>query len=309
MNHSDVIIIGSGPAGLTAALYCARAQLQPLVFEGTLPGGQLMKTTYVDNWPGALHIKASQLMLDIKAQVKSFGVTFISETIERVDFSHHPFTLSTRKSSYQAHAVIIATGATPKKLECPGESEYWGKGISTCAICDGALYADKRVLVVGGGDTAIENALFMTNFTSHITVVHILDSFTASSSMQQRLAQIPSIDIKFHTTVTAIDGNDTHVTTVTLTDQKTKATQNVAVDAVFLAIGIRPNSELFKNQLELDSMGHVIQKQHTHTSIPGIFVAGDVADSRYRQAITAAGSGCMAALDAEKFLHGLTKKT
>lgn len=303
MNPHPLIIIGSGPAGLTAGIYASRAQLAPLIFEGSAPGGQLMGTTAVENWPSEKSIMGPQLMKNMRENAQSLGAKLIRETIESVDFSQQPFTLKTKKNTYQAHAIIIATGANPKRLGCPGEAEYWAKGVSTCAVCDGAFYKDKKVLIVGGGDTAMEDASFMTNFTKDITIVHILDKFTASAAMQQRIINNPTIKVIYQSTITAIEGDESHVTQVTITNQMTGNVEKIAFDAVFIAIGITPNTALFKGQLELDKGGYIKQKpDSTETSVSGIFAAGDVADYRYRQAITSAGEGCKAALEAERYL-------
>jgi thioredoxin reductase (NADPH) len=303
MENHKIVIIGSGPAGLTAGLYTGRAQLQPLIFEGSLPGGQLTGTTYIENWPGTASILGPKLIADMKEHAKQFGAQLIRESIERVDFLNHPFTLvSNRNRTVRAESVIIATGATPRRLGCPGESEYWGKGVTTCAVCDGAFYRDKRVLIVGGGDTAMEDASFMTNFTSDITIVHIHDKLTASIPMQQRIIGNPAIKIIYESTVTAIEGNGAHVTHATITDKKSGAETKLAFDAIFVAVGLTPNTSLFKGQIDLNPQGYITYTKNTQTSVPGIFAAGDVADQRYRQAITSAGSGCMAALDAERFL-------
>jgi len=302
MESHKLIIIGSGPAGLTAGIYASRAQLRPLVFEGANPGGQLMNTTEVENWPGSGCIMGPQLMKNLKEHAQTQGAQLVKETIESVDFSQRPFKLTTKRNTYHAQAVIIATGATPKRLSCPGEAEYWSKGVSTCAVCDGAFYKGKKVLIVGGGDTAMENASVMTSLTDDITIVHILDSFTASAAMQKQVVNNPKIKKIFNSTVTEIEGDGTRMTHVTITNQKTGVSEKLAFDALFTAIGINPNTALFKGQIELDKGGYIVQKELTETSVSGVFAAGDVADFRYRQAITSAGSGCEAALDAERFL-------
>lgn len=306
MEHHNVVIIGSGPAGLTAGVYTGRAQLKPLIFEGSLPGGQLMGTTYIENWPGETSILGPKLMANMKQQAKHFGAQLIQESIEKVDLLKRPFTLVTKRGrTITADAIIIATGATPKRLGCPGEDEYWGKGVTTCAVCDGAFYKDKRVLIVGGGDTAMEDASFMTNFTKEITIVHIHDKLTASAPMQERILNNPTTQIIYNSTVTAMEGDGSHVTHATITNKITGEASKLPFDAIFVAIGLTPNTALFKGQLELNSYGYIIQTQHTHTSVAGVFAAGDVADFRYRQAVTSAGSGCQAALDAEKYLKEL----
>jgi len=311
MNPSEVfntIIIGSGPAGLTAAIYASRAFLKPLLIEGKAPGGQLMGTTAVENWPGEKSIFGPQLMNNMKEHARHFGTQFISGEIVRVDFSKRPFSLFTHKNEeLQTHSVIIATGASPNRLGCPGESEYWGKGVTTCAVCDGAFYPDKKVVIVGGGDTAMEDASFMTKYTKDITIVHILDKFTASPAMQERVLKNPDIKIIYSSTVTEIKGSGQHVSEIVIKNQITGKSDSLNTDVVFLAIGQKPNTSIFKDQLTLDKMGYIELNNKTHTSVEGVFVAGDVADYRYKQAITSSGSGCMAALDTQRYLERITK--
>ena len=305
-NHHKLIIIGSGPAGLTAAVYAARANLKPLMIQGKNPGGQLMNTSYVENWPGETSILGPQLMIKMQAHATHFGTQALEEAVATADFSKKPFALTTdRGTTLTADAIIIATGASSKKLGCPGESEYWGKGVTTCAVCDGAFYKDKPVIIVGGGDTAMEDASFMLNFTDDITIIHILDKLTASHAMQERVIDNPKIKIVYNSTVSKMKGNGNHVTHAVVTDQKTGQTRDIPADAIFVAIGLNPNVGPFKGQVELNKFGFIEVKDHTQTSVPGVFVAGDVADYRYRQAITSAGAGCMAALDAERYLKSL----
>jgi thioredoxin reductase (NADPH) len=262
-----------------------------------------MSTTAVENWPGEKSIMGPKLMMNMKDHAQLLGCSFASEEIVRVDFSKKPFTLFTKEEKIlQAHCVIIASGATPKRLGCPGEQEYWARGVSTCAVCDGAFYKDKKVIIVGGGDTAMEDSSFMTRFTDSITLVHILDTLTASATMQQRVINNPKIKIIYNSTVSAIKGNGTTVTQAVITNQNTKQDTIIDTDAVFIAIGLNPNTAIFKGILALNDYGYLLVKDHTKTSISGIFAAGDVADYRYRQAITSAGAGCMAALDAERYL-------
>jgi thioredoxin reductase (NADPH) len=304
MNKTEkLIIIGSGPAGLTAGIYAARAHLNPVIIEGKKPGGQLMGTSYVENWPGEKKILGPTLMMNMKAHAEHFGCTFVSEDVVKVDFSHKPFKLWTHKDKeFHAQSVIIATGATPKRLGVPGEERYWGKGVTSCAVCDGAFYVDKKVIIVGGGDTAMEDAAFMTKFTKDITVVHIGDKLTASAAMQEKVLRNPDIKIIYNSTVTAINGNDTTVESAVITHQQTKEEKEVPVDGIFVAIGLNPQTTLFKGQLDLTPYGFMKITNHTNTSVQGVFAAGDVSDDRYRQAITSAGAGCMAALDAERYL-------
>lgn len=298
------VIIGSGPASLTAAIYAARAHLNPLVIEGSSPGGQLMGTSAIENWPGNIHIMGSQLMMNMKEHAQHFGTEFLSESVTSIDTSARPFTITTDKNrSIKSHSIIIATGATAKRLHIPGEDTYWGKGVSTCAICDGLFFKNKKVVIVGGGDTAMENASFMTKFTDDITIIHILDKLTASAIMQQRVLDNPNIKIIYNSTVTTIDGNGNIVTNITIANQKTEEKSKLEVDGLFIAIGYTPNTGIFKNKIATDTWGYIELKKQTQTSVEGIFAAGDVADFRYRQAITAAGSGCMAALDLENWLR------
>ena len=298
----QLIIIGSGPAGLTAAIYGARAHLQPLVIEGDNPGGQLMGTSYVENWPGETRIEGPQLMEKMRSQAVHLGTRFLSESVISVDLSQRPFKIRTKHKTLLTHALIIATGATPKKLCCPGEETFWGKGVSTCAVCDGAFYSNKRVVIVGGGDSAMESASFMLNFTDKITIVHILPALTASPAMQERVLNNPHITILYEHKVTAIEGEHGKVKKVVVASTKTGTQTILEADGVFIAIGLTPNTALFKGQLELTPYGYIVLKNHTETSVPGVFAAGDVADSVYRQAITSAGTGCMATLDAVRYL-------
>ena len=298
-----LIIIGSGPAGLTAALYTARADLSPLVIEGSKPGGQLMGTTIVENWPGTKSITGPELMKDMKEHVQKFGTTFLSEHVVKVDFSQRPFTLWTNKDKkLQTESVVIATGASPNRLRCPGEEEYWGKGVTTCAVCDGVFYKDKDVVVVGGGDTAMESAAFLIKFARSITIVQIEDSLTASVAMQKRVVDNEKVTILYSSTISEVKGDGTRVQSVIITHQDTKETEEIPTQGLFLAIGLNPNTEPFKGQIELDKAGYVKVENETKTSVEGVFCAGDVHDYRYKQAITAAGSGCKAALDAENYL-------
>ena len=302
-----LIIIGSGPAGLTAAIYAARANLQPLIIEGANPGGQLMNTSLVENWPGEKSIMGPALMQKIREHAQSFGTEFLTESVSRVDFTKKPFTLWTnRGTELKAHAVIIATGATPKRLGVPGENEYWGKGVTTCAVCDGAFYKDKKTVVVGGGDTAMEDASFLKKFTKDITIIQIGEKLSASHAMQQRVINDPDIKIIYNSSVSTFKGDGKHVQQLTITNKKTGQTTQMPVDGAFIAIGMDPNTAPFKGQIDLDAWGYIKVHKETKTSVEGIFVAGDAHDFRYRQAITAAGSGCMASLDAERWLseHG-----
>lgn len=299
----QLIIIGSGPAGLTAGIYASRANLNPIIIEGANPGGQLMSTSFVENWPGSKSILGPELMLGIRDHAKHFGSTLLTETVSSVDFHQRPFSITTNKNKeLKAHSIIIATGATPKRLGCKGEDEYWGKGVTTCAVCDGAFYKDQEVIVVGGGDTAMEDASFLTKFTNKITIVHILDKLTASAAMQKKVLSHPAIKIIYNSTVEEFQGDGKRVQKAVIKNHKTSETQTLSATGIFVAIGLLPNTPLFKGHLELDKHGYIVVHDHTKTSVEGVFVAGDVADYRYRQAITSAGSGCMAALDAERYL-------
>lgn len=306
LQKEKLVILGSGPAGLTAAIYAARAGLTPLVIEGDSPGGQLMGTTYIENWPGIPSTLGPTLMMDMRKHAIHFGTRFMSQQIASVSLCERPFALTTHKHALiVCDALIIATGATPKRLGCPGENLYWGKGVTTCAVCDGSFYRDRPVIIVGGGDSAMENALFMTNFTKDITIIHILNELTASKAMKDRVLAHSHIKIIYSSTVTEILGNNEHVEHVVITNIETGIYATLQTDAVFIAIGLVPNTQLFKDQLALTSYGYVVLHDHTHTSITGVFAAGDVADNRYRQAITSAGTGCAAALDAERYLKEL----
>lgn len=299
-----LIIVGSGPASLTAAIYASRAHLQPLIIEGPNPGGQLMKTSIVENWPGDITVMGPKLIERMKEHAQHYGTRFTSGNITKIEGTKSPFTLINDKGEKLfAHSVIIATGASAKKLHIPGEAEHMGKGVSICAVCDGFFYKDKSIVIVGGGDTAMETALFMQKFTSDITIVHILDKFTASAIMQERVINNPAIKIIYQTSVSAIHGDAQGVTGVTLTHQNSKEKRELPVQGVFIAIGYTPNSQMCQGLLDIDKWGYIKTTDQTKTSVEGIFAAGDVVDYHYRQAITASSSGCMAALDADRWLR------
>lgn len=301
-----LLIIGSGPAGLTAAIYAARSNLQPVIIDGNTPGGQLMGTSLVENWPGIKSILGPKLMIDMRDHAKHFGTQFISSSVTRADFSKKPFTVWTEDNTQiQAHSIIIATGATPKKLGVPGEEKYWGKGITTCAVCDGAFYPDKNVLVIGGGDTAMEDSSFLKKFTKKITVVQIEDKLTASHAMQQRVVNDPDIKVILSSTITEFTGDDNHVKKAIIANKKTGEKTTLDIDGAFIAIGLSPNTKPFQDQVECDKWGYIKVNNEVHTSVEGIFAGGDVHDFRYRQAVTSAGAGCMAALEAERYLKNI----
>ncbi len=304
----QLIIIGGGPAALTAAMYAARARLEPLVLVGDQPGGQLMGTTMVENWPGINAVLGPQLMVNIQEHARHAGAQLHEETVRSIDTKRHPFVVTTAtQKRFEAAAVIIATGATPRRLGCVGEDTYWGRGVSSCAVCDGALYQNRPVVIVGGGDTAMEDASFLRKFTDTITIVHIKDRLTASAAMQERVLHDTAITIRYTSTITRFEGNGEHLTHIVCTDQITQQSEVIPADGVFLAIGLTPNSSFVTDQIATDLYGYIItQPGSTESSVPGIFAAGDVVDSRYRQAITAAADGCRAALDAERFLLNRT---
>ncbi len=302
----ELIIIGGGPAGYTAALYAARANLEPLVIEGFQWGGQLMITSDVENYPGYPDgVMGPEMMAEFRRQAERFGTEFVTDDVTRVDLSERPFRVWVEDTQYQANAVIVATGASARWLGIPGEQVYQGRGVSACATCDGAFFRDKELIVVGGGDTAMEEATFLTRFATKVTVVHRRDEFRASPIMVDRARQSDKIEFITNAVIEDIAG-DGKVESVVLRDTETGRTWDYKVDGVFVAIGHDPNTKLFVDQLEHDDAGYLITKPgSTETNLPGIFAAGDVQDHTYRQAVTAAGSGCMAALDAERFLAAL----
>lgn len=308
-NHFKIIIIGSGPAGFTAALYNARADLNPVLFEGMQPGGQLTITTEVENYPGfEKGIMGPELMDIMRNQAHRFGAKSFYKEITEVDFSRRPFVLKSYDEVYTADAVIVATGASAKLLGIPSEKTYMGYGVSACATCDGFFFKDLKVLVVGGGDTAMEEANFLTKFASEVTVIHRREEFRASKIMIDRAMNNPKIKFMMNKVVKEvvgkIDGGKKTMTGVILEDTKDLSTMEVEADGLFIGIGHKPNTELFKGILDMDETGYLkVQEGSTYTNIPGVFAAGDVADKTYRQAITAAGSGCMAAIDAERWLE------
>jgi thioredoxin reductase (NADPH) len=303
-----VIVIGSGPAGYTAAVYAARANLAPLVIAGMQAGGQLMLTTLVENYPGFVDgIDGPVLMETMRKQAERFGTEIVNEDATAVDFTRRPFVVRAGEQRWEGHTVIIATGASAKLLGLPAERELMGRGVSTCATCDGFFFKDQDIMVVGGGDTAIEEALYLARLGRKVSVVHRRDTLRASKIMQDRALAHPKIEFLWNSVVDAVkDPAAGKVTSVVLRDVKTGATTERPVDGLFVAIGHEPNTSLFRGQLELLPNGYVkVEPGTTRTSVPGVFAAGDVQDFTWRQAVTAAGTGCMAALEAERYLESI----
>ena len=306
MSERQVIIIGSGPAGLTAALYAARANLKPLVIEGIEAGGQLMLTTMVENWPGYRDgIMGPDLMTELRAQAERFGAEIIQGDVSSVNLSQRPFTVSMGKTDYTAQTLIVATGASAKWLDLGVDKKLSGRGVSTCATCDGFFFKGRPVAVIGGGDTAMEEAIYLSKLATSVTVIHRRDRLRASKVMQDKAMSMANVSFMWNTEVTDIKDIDKgEVTSLVLRNTQTGAASELAVDGVFIGIGHVPNTALFKGQLAMHDNGYLKTHDGSRTSVHGVFAAGDVQDHIYRQAVTAAGSGCMAAIDAERFLSG-----
>ncbi len=309
-SHHRLIILGSGPAGYTAAIYATRANLTPLMITGLQPGGQLMTTTDVDNWPGSFeNLQGPTLMENMRQHVEKLQTSIVFDHITQVDLKQKPFRLKGDENEYTCDALIITTGASARYLEIPSEEKYKGKGVSACATCDGFFYRNKRVVVVGGGNTAVEEALYLSNIASHVTLIHRRDSLRAEKMLQERLTKKVhegKMSIEWNMVVNEVLGDEKKVTGIALKNTIDNTSKTLETDGVFIAIGHTPNTQIFENQLDMNN-GYLVIKTGLHgnataTSVPGVFAAGDVADSVYRQAITSAGFGCMAALDAEKYL-------
>ncbi len=304
----DVIIIGSGPAGYTAGIYAARANLSVLMLQGYQVGGQLMLTSDVENYPGFEEgIIGPSMMEKFEAQARRFGTELIPEDVISIDFSNRPFKVTTDSGEYQARAVIISTGASAMWLGLPSEQRLQGRGVSACATCDGFFFKNKDVAVIGGGDTAMEEATFLTRYANHVTVIHRRDTLRASKIMQDRAFKNPKISFIWDTEITEVLGEN-EVTGLRLHNVKNDEESILPVQGFFLAIGHQPNTDLFKGILDMDKVGYIIPVEHTMTNIPGVFAAGDVTDHRYRQAVTAAGDGCRAAIDAERWLESMVEE-
>ena len=309
MKHSKLIILGSGPAGYTAAVYAARANLSPMLITGLSKGGQLMTTTDVDNWPGDHDgLQGPDLMERMEKHALKYNVDITFDHINEVDFKNRPLILKGDSGEYSADAVIISTGASAMYLGLDSEKEYLGKGVSACATCDGFFYKEKKVCVIGGGNTAVEEALYLSNIASSVTLVHRRDALRAEKMLQDKLFQKDNIEIIWDSELAEVKGDDMGVTSAVIRNKKDSSETDMSFDGIFIAIGHKPNTDIFTSQLEMDE-GYIIVKNDsdyaTQSNVPGVFAAGDVTDKIYRQAITSAGSGCMAALDAEKFIDSL----
>lgn len=307
MELYDTIIIGSGPAGYTAAIYASRGSLKTLQFKGTQPGGQLTTTTVIENWPGFENgIDGNELMMEMEKQAKRFGTELKGDTVTKVDFSRstsgQPFKVWAGETEYQAKTVIIATGARSRMTEAPGEDTFFAKGVSTCATCDGFFYKDKDVMVVGGGDTAMEEATFLTKFCQSVTIVHRRDAFRASQIMQDRVLHNEKISVMWDSVITEFKGDD-KLQSVGIENTKTGEKTEQPIDGVFMAIGQIPNTDIFAGQIELNDEKYIKPGEHMRTNVAGVFYGGDCEDARYRQAVTAAGDGCKAAIEVNRYLE------
>ncbi len=309
-NVKNVIIIGSGPAGFTAGIYTARANLEPILFTGHEIGGQISLTYEVENYPGFPEpISGAELVERLQKQAERFGTNIVYEYVTQVDLKRWPFVVvSETGDEYRAKAIVVATGATPRKLQVPGEAEYTGRGVSYCATCDGFFFTDKRVIVVGGGDSAMEESIFLTRYAKEVFVVHRRDQLRASRILQQRAFSNEKIQFIWNTVVDEVLGDNMKVTGVRLRNVKTGELQDFPTDGVFIFIGHDPNSSLFRDQLAMDERGYVVVDRYQHTSIPGVFAAGEIADHRYRQVSTSVGQGAAAAMEAERFLTEIEDK-
>jgi thioredoxin reductase (NADPH) len=302
IENFDVIIIGSGPAGYTASIYTSRAKLKTLIITGSLPGGQLMTTSEVENYPGFPNgIFGPELMINMKQQSERFGTALITDEVKKVNFKTRPFKVYTESSLYTAESVLISTGATPRKLGIEPEQAFSGRGISYCATCDGPFFKDQHIVVVGGGDTALEEANFLTKFGKSVKIIHRREHLRASKILQERAFENPKIEFIWNSSVVDIKG-DSKISSIIIKNNKNGEETKLNVGGLFVAIGHEPNTSIFKNQIDMDERGYVTVRSYTKTNIDGVFASGDVHDYRYRQAITAAGFGCMAALDIEKWL-------
>lgn len=308
MKLRNVVIIGGGSAGFAAAIYTSRAMLQPLLFTGEALGGQLSLTLDLENYPGYFGTEAMEYIEGLKEQAERFGTEVVFDTVTEVDFKKHPFLVSTYDQQYRAKAVIICTGSTPRKLQVPGEDEYGGRGVSYCATCDGFFFQGKRIVVVGGGDAALEEGIFLTKFASEIHIVHRRDQLRGGAILQQRAFKTEKIKFIWNTVVEEILGDGTKVSSVRLKNVKNGTTESFSADGVFIFIGHTPNTELFKKSVRLDEHNYVIVDKYQATNIPGVFAAGDVHDSLYRQAITAAGAGAAAGISARKFVEEIENR-
>lgn len=304
MEIYDTVIIGSGPAGYTAAIYAARGSLKTLLLKGTQPGGQLTTTTTIENWPGFENgVDGNELMMQMEKQAKRFGAEMKGDSASKVDFSARPFKIYVGETAYQTKTVIIATGARSRMADAPGEEKFFAKGVSTCATCDGFFYKGKDVMVIGGGDTAMEEANFLTKFCKSVTIVHRRDAFRASQIMQSRVMNNPKISVLWNTVIKEFKGQN-KLQSVVLENTQTGERKEQSIDGVFLAIGHIPNTEIFEGQIELQADKYIARSEQMRTNVEGVFYAGDCADERYHQAVTAAADGCKAAIEAMRYLEG-----